>query len=344
MSHTNFVTKVPRISIKTKRKRRKHKKMPSSNSETEDTNEMSEDNRNIETRRSSYYSLSSSGEASLKVLETYDEFLNLKDFDFTLRQQNLQENKEAIDSEINQSLFLLKQICADLDMCPLSVVRPEREYKLMSLLQTNQISFEASDKEPEVSVDIIRKDRTHFKLQGDCIDEEYPSIIPQFLTQSIAFRNAEYEKPSKTDNEESIKGIKSSHISHSCNTQTNDHHHYQYYYKNPSVNKIVQTNRKTKCQESQSPHAFYENKYTNTTITALYPSRERHTQMYEHITQNDLVCLEWIDKNLFRISMDPNTMIVDERLKDNSEVACKGTSLFERELSWEQHALCHPRQ
>ena len=62
--------------------------------------------------------------------------------------------------------------------------------------------------------------------------------------------------------------------------------------------------------------------------------------MFEHITENDLFCMEWIDRNLFRVPVNPNTVIVDERIRDPSEDTCRASSFLEQELSWEIKALC----
>ncbi|EFA04480.1 hypothetical protein TcasGA2_TC014784 [Tribolium castaneum] len=51
-------------------------------------------------------------------------------------------------------------------------------------------------------------------------------------------------------------------------------------------------------------------------------TRDQATQMYEHITQSELFCIEWIHKNLFEVKLNPNTLVVDDKLKDISESAC----------------------
>ncbi|KAJ3653224.1 hypothetical protein Zmor_012487 [Zophobas morio] len=51
-------------------------------------------------------------------------------------------------------------------------------------------------------------------------------------------------------------------------------------------------------------------------------TKEKYTQMYDHITQSELFCIEWIHKNLFEVKLNPNTLVVDDRLRDHSESAC----------------------
>jgi hypothetical protein len=51
-------------------------------------------------------------------------------------------------------------------------------------------------------------------------------------------------------------------------------------------------------------------------------TKEQATQMYEHITQSELFCIEWIHKNLFEVKLNPNTLVVDDKLRDLSESAC----------------------
>lgn len=50
--------------------------------------------------------------------------------------------------------------------------------------------------------------------------------------------------------------------------------------------------------------------------------RNQATQMYEHITQSELYCIEWIHKNLFEVKLNPNTLVVGDRIKDVSESPC----------------------
>lgn len=51
-------------------------------------------------------------------------------------------------------------------------------------------------------------------------------------------------------------------------------------------------------------------------------TKEQATQMYEHITQSELWCIEWIHKNLFEVKLNPNTLVVDDKIRDASENAC----------------------
>lgn len=47
--------------------------------------------------------------------------------------------------------------------------------------------------------------------------------------------------------------------------------------------------------------------------------KEDSTQMYEHVTFSDLLCVEWINKSLFNVAMNPANLIVDDKLRNASE-------------------------
>ncbi|KAF7278107.1 hypothetical protein GWI33_008870 [Rhynchophorus ferrugineus] len=346
MTHTGYLmTRVPKITLKLNRKRPKRRLIidstESEESESTSYNRPSSGHNN----KSSCYSLTKTFSSELKVLETYDEFLNLKEINFPEPINGnsiIFKDSSSSKDDVEGSLFVLKQICTDFHLCPLGIVKPEREYQIMSLLQTNQVKIDLSNREREQSDGGFYTDQeeTSKSIKEDPKDDyfhsDYPAVIPPFLTAPFSRKKSPHSviKINEVAGDDVPKPIKMLH--HSCNTQTEQEINLS----KPSVNKIIQTNRKTRCQEVQSHYVHHEDKTTSTSENGLWSLKEKKTQMYEHITENDLVCLEWIDKNLFRVSMNPNTLIVDKKLKDSSEATCQGTSVFEREISWEQQALC----
>lgn len=51
-------------------------------------------------------------------------------------------------------------------------------------------------------------------------------------------------------------------------------------------------------------------------------TKEQGTQMCEHITPSELFCIEWIHKNLFEVKMNPNTLVVDDKISNLSDRVC----------------------
>lgn len=100
--------------------------------------------------------------------------------------------------------------------------------------------------------------------------------------------------------------------------------------KNITNEKKMQT-RLCKTDTVETDPIIIENpaKYTSTTCD-FYHS-EQPTQMYEYLTTSDLVCLDWVNRHLFGVSVNPHNIIVDDKIKEVSEVASKSTFLSEME-------------
>lgn len=64
----------------------------------------------------------------------------------------------------------------------------------------------------------------------------------------------------------------------------------------------------------QSPSCAY-------TIKNYVQKINKSTQMFEHVTRNDLYTLQWIHDNLFQINLNPHTLIIDEKIKELSEIS-----------------------
>ncbi|VEN57840.1 unnamed protein product [Callosobruchus maculatus] len=67
--------------------------------------------------------------------------------------------------------------------------------------------------------------------------------------------------------------------------------------------------------------------FSRYTSTVNQPDVVQQTQMMEYMTGNDLYCLEWVRDYLFDINFDHRQIIVDDKLKEVSEVATR-TSLI----------------
>lgn len=48
--------------------------------------------------------------------------------------------------------------------------------------------------------------------------------------------------------------------------------------------------------------------------------KDKSTQMYEYLTESELYCVEWINRNLFEVFLNPYHLIPDERIKTASEM------------------------
>lgn len=57
------------------------------------------------------------------------------------------------------------------------------------------------------------------------------------------------------------------------------------------------------------------------TIRKYVQKTNKSTQMFEHVTRNDLYTLQWIHDNLFEINLNPHTLIIDEKIKEVSEIS-----------------------
>ncbi|GJQ69962.1 hypothetical protein Trydic_g22482 [Trypoxylus dichotomus] len=64
----------------------------------------------------------------------------------------------------------------------------------------------------------------------------------------------------------------------------------------------------------QSPSCEY-------TLKTYVQKMNKSTQMFEHVTKNDLYTLQWIHDNLFEININPHTLIIDEKIKEVSEMS-----------------------
>ncbi|RZB66660.1 hypothetical protein BDFB_009032 [Asbolus verrucosus] len=67
---------------------------------------------------------------------------------------------------------------------------------------------------------------------------------------------------------------------------------------------------------------LYEKATNFPTGTLAGMSRDQATQMCDHVTQSELFCIEWIHKNLFEVKLNPNTLVVDDKIRDISESPC----------------------
>ncbi|XP_071052502.1 uncharacterized protein DDB_G0283697-like [Onthophagus taurus] len=69
------------------------------------------------------------------------------------------------------------------------------------------------------------------------------------------------------------------------------------------------TNQTSSCFSTFKRYARANNKAT------------KATQMFEHVTPNDLYTLKWVHDNLFEVDINPHTLILDEKIKELSEMS-----------------------
>lgn len=102
----------------------------------------------------------------------------------------------------------------------------------------------------------------------------------------------------------------------------------QTYKKNITNAKKMQT-RLCKTYTTETNPILIENPVKGTSTTCDYYRSEQPTQMYEHLTTSDLVCLDWVNRHLFGVNVNPYSIIVDDKIKEVSEIASKSTFLSE---------------
>lgn len=96
--------------------------------------------------------------------------------------------------------------------------------------------------------------------------------------------------------------------------------------KNITNAKKMQT-RLCKTHTAETSPAFMENPSKCTGTPCDYYCTEHQTQMYEHLTTSDLVCLDWVNKHLFGVTVNPHKIIVGDKIREVSEMASKSTFL-----------------
>ncbi|XP_057670311.1 uncharacterized protein LOC130902302 [Diorhabda carinulata] len=78
--------------------------------------------------------------------------------------------------------------------------------------------------------------------------------------------------------------------------------------------KNIQTSAETKNMETSPVIRKTSCKFTNTDF--YYPAVSESTQIFEYMSNSDLFCLEWVDKYLFNINLNIQTVVVDEKIRD----------------------------
>ncbi|ERL92783.1 hypothetical protein D910_10091 [Dendroctonus ponderosae] len=277
MSGPNFAVKVPWIPVRPKSRREKAKKSPKACDLGLELETI------VEARPSkalSFYNLKSppSSSSGLNVLETYQEYLNLKDLD-SVGDSIASTNRSGSD----RSVFCLKQICPDATLMELD--QPQE-------LQTAIIARRIAETEKQVA-------SSRKSSKNSLRSQPLSGLTSRYLPRP-KFRSCELQ-------------VKVEAPQRSCSCQTS---------------------AAARSQQMQVQQA------DKSTATPSGGQQEQSTQMYEHITENDLLCLEWINKNLFKVPINPHHLIVDEKLKESSEFTCFGTNTLEQELNWELQALC----
>lgn len=95
----------------------------------------------------------------------------------------------------------------------------------------------------------------------------------------------------------------------------------------PSIaTKKLQTRLYKKSDNETDPiHFCAPSKSTNTHTYRYKPHVDRYTQFFEYMTESDVFCLDWINKYVFPVNVNPFSVIVDRKLRDVSEVCTKST-------------------
>ncbi|KAG5860858.1 hypothetical protein JTB14_032521 [Gonioctena quinquepunctata] len=88
-------------------------------------------------------------------------------------------------------------------------------------------------------------------------------------------------------------------------------------------NKKIQTDMRKQSDIQNSP--IYRSEYTNT--VSQYSSCDQPCQMFEYLSRSDMLCLDWINKNLFEVKMNLNNIVIDERIRELSEFGTRSTSI-----------------
>lgn len=319
-------------------------------------------------KSSSYYTIrntDNSSDSVLNVIETYDEYLNLKDFEggqpSKLRNAKLDSDRSVFDKI--SSLFMLKQVCTN------DLANSEKGSQILALfqnelpkasrcdIQTAVIAQRIIDTQKKIA-ESSKSIKSGFSKQSSrhsSFDKSFKSVltiegfplgssslISQPLTNTLSTLTSKYliTKP-KCDktlqvNIPLISDILT--IKQNCDTQTDEVIEWLF---NPNFkqDQTVPASEKNESRYTQSALVPLKDQCVNTTRYGQYNNTNRATQMYEHITENDLLCMEWINKNLFRVPVNPNVIIVDEKVRDLSEMTCLGSSIFEQEANWEIQAL-----
>lgn len=121
----------------------------------------------------------------------------------------------------------------------------------------------------------------------------------------------------------------------SCSTQTN----FTEFVKmssaqttpKPSIaGKKLQTRLYKQSDNETNPVAVRSpSKSTNTYLGYYTPYVDRHTQLFDYMSEGDLFCLDWINKHLFPIELNPYSVIVDQKIRELSEMCTKSTLFSE---------------
>lgn len=312
-------------------------------------------------KSSSYYTIRTPDDASdsvLNVIETYDEYLNLKDFEGghppKLPKAKLDSDRSVSDK--NSSLFMLKQVCTN------DLANSEKGSQILALfqnelpkasrcnIQTAVIAQRIIDTQKKIaeSSKSIKSGFSKLSSRHSAFDKSFKSlltiegfplcsssIISQPLTNTLSTLTSKYliTKP-KCDKTLQVNIPLISDIlviKQNCDTQTEEIVEWLF---NPNFKQ-----EKNESRYTQSTLVPLKDQSVNTTRYGQFNHTNRATQMYEHITENDLLCMEWINKNFFRVPVNPNVVIVDEKVRDLSEMTCLGTNIFEQEANWEIQAL-----
>lgn len=134
------------------------------------------------------------------------------------------------------------------------------------------------------------------------------------------------------------KGIQSNIVNDLAKTLGNQTH-FEEFLKGSSVQvthmskmagKKLQTRLYKKTDVETDPIAFRNpSKATNTNIYYNGSRMDHHTQLFEFMSDGDMFCLEWINKHLFPVNLNPFSVIVDQKLRDASELGTKSTLFSE---------------
>lgn len=121
------------------------------------------------------------------------------------------------------------------------------------------------------------------------------------------------------------------HLDENCIFNASDTDSLENFLKKEVLGQIVPGKRNTPIDRSVNI-PIYKQGYEIARITRQSPScaytlkdyvqkMNKSTQMFEHVTRNDLYTLQWIHDNLFEININPHTLIIDEKIKEVSEIS-----------------------
>lgn len=308
-------------------------------------------------KSSSYYTIRTPNDPSdsvLNVIETYDEYLNLKDFEGgPSKLPNAKPDSDRSVSDNISSLFMLKQVCTN------DLANSEKGSQILALfqnelpktsrcdIQTAVIAQRIIDTQKKIaeSSKSIKSGFSKLSSRHSSFDKSFKSLLTiegfplcssSIISQPLSTLTSKYliTKCDKTIqvNIPLVSDILV--IKQNCDTQTEEIVEWLF---NPNFK--LSASEKNESRYTQSTLVPLKDQSVNTIRYGQLNNRNQATQMYEHITENDLLCMEWINKNLFRVPVNPNVVIVDEKVRDLSEITCWGTNIFEQEANWEIQAL-----